>query len=74
MSQPIPVQEFRTQLEKHPEFLSSLAPATAYRYRNGVLPAVVSNWLLQHPALLRALAEDAERHQTAAPPATEPTA
>lgn len=31
---------------------------TLYRYKSGTLPAL--RWLLQHPSLLRALADDAE--------------
>lgn len=53
---------FRQALASQPEAATQLPPATFYRYVNGNVPAAV-RWLMRYPALLRALADDAERDQ-----------
>jgi len=56
------LEKFRECLKEIP--LQNLSQATRWRYANGDLPKGIL-WLLNHPQLLRALADDAERNQTA---------
>lgn len=58
------LQEFRSTLEKTPEAAIELSDDTRARYRQGQVPQVIQ-WLVRHPALLRALLRDAD--QVAAP-------
>lgn len=69
LKQPIQLPTFQAALERHPEFLADLPVNTAWRYRRGLLPTIISR-LIKQPALLRALADDAERQQAA--PAEQP--
>lgn len=53
---------YRAALKAHPEATDELTSGTYDRYANAVFPQSI-RWLLRNPALLRALAEDAERGQ-----------
>ena len=70
MAEPIKTPLFREALSKVPAATASLPTMTLWRYTNGLFPKSL-RWLLRHPQLLRALAEDAERQQTT-PAATGP--
>jgi len=50
---------FRLTLAQHPDAAEELSDETLLRYVRGEFPKAVL-WLMKHPALLRALAEDAE--------------
>lgn len=51
---------FRSALVQIPQAVEELPNKTLVRYMQGDFPKAVQ-WLLRHPALLRALADDAER-------------
>src|SRR5262245_765804 len=53
---------FQAALQSNPAAASELPLQTFWRYANGDLPAIV-HWLLKHPALLVALAVDAQMRQ-----------
>lgn len=50
---------FRTALAQLPEAVNELSDDTLIRYARGDFPKVV-RWLIRHPSLLRALADDAD--------------
>lgn len=54
------VYSFRRILSQHPTALRELSDDTRLRYEKGKFPKAVQ-WLLRYPALMRALADDAER-------------
>lgn len=58
--------QFRAALRANPDALAALKPATRDRYRSGRFPHVI-RWLLAHPDVLRALANDAEIAQETPP-------
>ena len=51
---------YRAALRACPDATRDLSKNTRSRYRNAAFPGAV-RWLLRNPALLRALADDAER-------------
>lgn len=57
-----PLPEFRAALVQHPEALSELSDDSLLRYTRGELPRVL-RWMMRYPALLHALARDAEQLQ-----------
>lgn len=66
MSHPPVFPAFLEALAENPEAIQELSPMTFWRYANGILPKGI-DWLMRHPNLLRALAEDAERQQAQEP-------
>jgi hypothetical protein len=52
--------EFRAALVQHPEALAELSDDSLLRYTRGQLPRVL-RWMMRYPALLHALARDAEQ-------------
>ena len=53
-------QSFRVALAQYPDAVNELSDDTLLRYTRGNFPKAVQ-WLLRYPALLRALADDAEQ-------------
>lgn len=53
---------FNQALSRHPKALEELSHDTLLRYLRGEWPKS-TQWLLRYPALLRALAKDAEEQQ-----------
>jgi hypothetical protein len=62
------LQEFRKTLEQTPEAAIELSDDTRTRYKQGQVPQVV-RWLVRHPALIHALARDAEALKQPSPAA-----
>lgn len=58
--EPLLLPTFRETLKRHPDALKELPETTRDRYRAGMLPRNFVRWLLRHPQLLYALAEDAK--------------
>lgn len=54
-------KQFRTTLERHPEAAIELSDDTRMRYKRGQVPQIL-RWLIRHPALIQALADDACAH------------
>ncbi len=54
-------QAFRAALAQHPDAVNELSDDTLLRYTRGNFPKAVQ-WLLRYPALMRALADDADQH------------
>jgi hypothetical protein len=59
LSQEMPFPRFRAAMRENLDAVEDLPHATFYRYVKGELPANLI-WFIQHPRLLRALAEDAD--------------
>lgn len=59
------MRHFRAALLKRPEAMDEIAHDTIVRYLRGDMPRAV-RWLMRHPDLLRALAQDAEEAQAQA--------
>ena len=59
------LQHFRSALTRHPEAAIELSDDTRDRYKRGQIPKVIL-WLLRHPALIKALADDARALSDAA--------
>ncbi|MDP9317023.1 MAG: hypothetical protein M3R24_40250 [Chloroflexota bacterium] len=55
------IASFLDTLKQHPEATAELPVNTYWRYVNAIFPGMVV-WLMCYPALLRALADDAERN------------
>lgn len=56
------LSEFRAALAQHPEAIDELSEDSFLRYARGQFPQAVQ-WMMRYPALLHALARDAERLQ-----------
>lgn len=56
----LPLPRFRAELRRDDDARNELKDTTLFRYAKGVLPSVMV-WFLRHPAMLRALADDAEQ-------------
>lgn len=59
----IELTNFQNEIKRTPEFSKQVPQSTAWRYTKGKLPKAVQHLML-YPALLRALAEDAEAAAT----------
>jgi hypothetical protein len=58
----ISTSKFVEAIRRNPSVANELNPMTFWRYVNGQFPKAL-RWLMQHPELLRALADDAEAAQ-----------
>ena len=63
--QQIRYERFRATLAASPEAVKELSDDSILRYARGQFPKALL-WLIRHPALLSALAEDAQQQKEAA--------